>query len=396
MLGLEKARQLICERVHLLPAERVSLAAAGGRFLRSSVAVDEDLPPFHRSAFDGYALRATDAPGLLRVAFEVAAGELTERELPPGQCARIFTGAALPTGADAVVMQELCRRMDGAVGIPAISTGEGVRWRGEDARAGTVLLNAGQRLGPVALALLAQLGFVEPLVAQKPRVFQITTGSEIVAPEKAPLPGQIRDSNGPLLAALVTEAGGELVRQQRVGDDCAALVALVNGVEKFDVLLISGGASVGDYDFGQRALNELGFEVQFTGLNLRPGKPLIFANRGRQCAFVIPGNPLSHFVCWHVVIRAAFDALIHGASLLETVDLALGGELSLKGHVRETWWPARMRWSAGGVSVEPLKWQSSGDLTGVAAVDALVQVPSHAPDILPGQKVAVLRLTGGA
>jgi molybdopterin molybdotransferase len=394
MLGLEPARQTICDHLHLLPAERVSLAATQGRFLRGTVSAEEDLPAFDRSAFDGYALRAGEAPAQFRIAFESAAGTFPDRELAPGECARIFTGAPLPRGADAVAMQELCRRAEAEVGIPAIASGEGVRWRGEDARAGAVLLSSGQRLGPVALALLAQLGVTEPLVAPRPRVFHLTTGSELVAPESTPIAGQIRDSNSTLIAALVAEAGGVITAQRRAGDDLDALVAMVQSLEElsWDVLLISGGASVGDYDFGRRMLESLGFTVHFSALNLRPGKPLIFATRGRQCAFVIPGNPLSHFVCWHVAIRAAFDALIHGASALPLIELPLAGEAALTGHTRETWWPARLAWHPEGPRVEPLKWQSSGDLTGLASIDALIRVPSHSPEILPGQKVTLLRL----
>jgi molybdopterin molybdotransferase len=394
MLGLETARQIICTQLYLLPAERVPLAVAQGRSLRAPVVAAEDLPAFDRSAFDGYALRASEAPAQFRVAFEIAAGAMPTQELAPGECARIFTGAALPPGADAVAMQELCRRTNGETGIPAIARGDGVRWRGEDARAGTVLLSAGQQLGPVALALLAQLGVMEPLVAPRPRVFHITTGTELVGPESTPAEGQIRDSNSTLVSALVANAGGVMAAQRRAGDDLDALVGVVQSVEplSWDMLLISGGASVGDFDFGRRMLESLGFTVHFSAINLRPGKPLIFATRGRQCAFVIPGNPLSHFVCWHVAIQAAFHALVLGASALELSELPLVGEGSLTGHARETWWPARLVWTVQGPTVESLKWQSSGDLTGLASIDALIRVPSHSPEILPGQKVAVLRL----
>ena len=151
------------------------------------------------------------------------------------------------------------------------------------------------------------------------------------------------------------------------------------------MLLLSGGASVGDHDFGARTLRELGFSIHFHQLNLRPGKPLIFATRGRHLAFVIPGNPLSHVVCWHLVIRTALDMLATGASEFGLVEATLGGTAILKGNPRETWWPARISWEPDGVRFFPLKWQSSGDLTGIIGLDALIRVPAGSAAVQPGE-----------
>ena len=306
MHSLEAARALIAGACHPLPPERVPLEQALGRVLRESVAAREDFPAFDRSAFDGYALCAADTPGLLRVVAEIPAGLAPTIELSAGECARIFTGAQLPTGTDAVAMQEDCRREGDTASIPAIARWQGIRRRGEDAAAGTVLLHRGIRLGAVEASLLAQLGHTTPLVGTAPRIFHVVTGSELVPPDETPEPGKIRDSNTTLIAGLAA-AFGASITARRAGDDLPTLLAALGSEPDFgwDVLLISGGASVGDYDFGARALGELGFSIQFSQVNLRPGKPLIFATRGRQLAFVIPGNPLSHFVCWHVAIRAA-------------------------------------------------------------------------------------------
>lgn len=392
MLTLDDARKAIASVCHALPPERVARASARGRVLRESVAAQEDFPAFDRSAFDGYAVRSGDVPAVLRVVDEAAAGAVSERILAAGECARIFTGAALPAGADAVAMQENCRREGDNVEVPVIRKWEGVRRRGEDAAAGTVLLHRGQKLGAVETSLLAQLGHTNPLVATVPRIFHIATGSELVAPDETPAPGQIRDSNSTLIAGLTAELGAPLTAQTRAGDSLEALLAAIGSQTDFgwDVLLISGGASVGDYDFGARALTECGFSIHFTQLNLRPGKPLIFATRGRQLAFVIPGNPLSHFVCWHVAIRAALEMLIAGETALPLFTIATAAPLP--GNPRETWWPARLEIADGKAIAHPLKWRSSGDMTGITAADLLLRIPGQSTGIASGGIVEAIRV----
>ncbi len=391
MLTLDEARALIAQRIHVLPPERGPLAQAHGRTLRESVAVSEDIPAFDRSAFDGYALRSADAPSRLRVVAEMAAGVRAGEPLGVGECARIFTGAQLPPGADAVAMQEHVVRDGDYAAIAEIPRGHGVRWRGEDARAGQILLERGQRLGAVECSLLSMLGHTQPLVAPTVRIHHVVTGVELVPPDVTPGPGQIRESNSALLASLAATAGASFhtTGATGAGDDLVSLLGMIQSVpeDSWHMLLLSGGASVGDYDFGRRALEELGFSIHFTALDLRPGKPLIFATRGRQLAFVVPGNPLSHFVCWHVVIRAALDLLVKAESELALVHLPLAGAEPLPGNPRETWWPARIVWREGRAFAEPLKWQSSGDITGLVGVGALLRIPAKSEPIKPGALV---------
>lgn len=379
--------------VAALDAESVSLAAAGGRVLRGQITAPEDIPAFDHSAVDGYAIAEDDRPSF-RLVMEVKAGDIPVRRIEPGECARIFTGAALPPGTARVVMQEFATREGNEVSFGAGAKGGNIRRKADDARAGTVLLEEGTRLGAVQMGLLAQLGIMRTSVTMRPRVVHVATGSELVDPGEIPAPGQIRDSNSTLVAALVAREGAQLVAQRRVGDEVGALLAAVQSVPQPDwhVLLISGGASVGDYDFGRRAIEELGFAVHFHQLNLRPGKPLIFGTRGRQVAFVIPGNPLSHFVCWHVAIRVAFDALANSRSGSDLVEVCLGGERPLPGHPRETCWPARLTSRGGQLVALPLRWQSSGDLTGLGGVNALLRIPSNSPAIDPGARLIAFSL----
>lgn len=394
MISLEAARALIANATHVLPPERIPLPQVLGRTLRESVAAAEDFPAFDRSAFDGYAVRSADVPEKLRVVAEVFAGA-GSAQIGSGECARIFTGAQLPAGADAVIMQEDCRREGDTVSQLStlnaqLTQWQGVRRRGEDAAAGTTLLNRGTRLGAVEVSLLAQLGHVLPLVGSVPRIFHITTGSELVPPDETPGPGKIRDSNSTLIASLAAEFGARVISQARVTDDLDLLLATIGSVPHidWDLLLISGGASVGDYDFGARALVALGFSIHFSQINLRPGKPLIFATRGRQLAFVIPGNPLSHLVCWHVAIRAALEILIAGETVLPLFPVIAAA--LVPGNPRETWWPARLSIVDGKAVALPLKWRSSGDMSAMSGADLLLRIPTEG--VSAGGVVEALRL----
>ena len=389
MLTISEARALIAEQVHILAPERVPLSAAHGRVLREALVADEHIPAFDRSAMDGYAVHG-EGTGPFRIVADIPAGLVSERSIITGECARVFTGSAIPAGATHVVIQELAQREGDSVSFSKRDAATNIRRRGEDACEGSVLIERGVRLGATELSLFAQLGKTNPLVSQRPRILHVATGSEIVPPDSSPQPGQIRDSNSTLVAALVADSGAEIVSQHRTGDDFAALLSAVKSApaESWDVLLLSGGASVGDHDLGLKALQALGFTAHFQQLNLRPGKPLIFAARGRQIAFVIPGNPLSHVVCWHIAIRAALDMLTIGDAEFGLATAALGGATPLRGHARETWWPACLSWEGDAPVFLPLKWQSSGDLTGLVGFDALIRVPSNSPALQPGDKVS--------
>lgn len=394
MISVESARGLIAQHVSPQPAARVPLAQAHRRVLAEAAVANEEMPAFDRSAVDGYAWRADDPVERFRVVAEIEAGAVCERAIGPGECARIFTGAALPNGATAVLMQEHAAR-DGGWITPTRRTREtNIRHRGDDAHSGDQLVAAGTRLGPIELSMLAQLGATSPLVFPAPRVLHVATGAELVDPSEAPRAGQLRDSNSTLVRALLAESGTELVAQTRCGDQLDALLSAIREQpdHTWDFLLISGGASVGDYDFGARALRELGFTLHFEKLNLRPGKPLIFATRGRQAVFVIPGNPLSHFVCYHLLISYALAIGAGNEPLFEIWNLPLGGCEPLRGHSRETWCPARVERSGASIGVAPLHWQSSGDITRLAGVDALIRIPSDSAPLPVGELVACLLL----
>jgi molybdopterin molybdotransferase len=393
MLPLTEARRLIRQHATVGDPVRLPLAQARGRLLREDICAREDFPAFDRSAMDGYALRAGDPSERLRVIAEIQPGSPADHiTLSPGECARVFTGAAIPPGATAVLMQEDAQR-DGEWMTPTRRDQEThIRYRGEDVRAGDTVLRAGLRLHPAELSILAHLGHAQPLVSAAPRVIHIATGRELIAPEQTPAAGEIRDSNSTLIAAELAAAGADLVHQSRCGDELDALVAAIaaHPRETWDLLLISGGASVGDYDFGQRALTALGFTTHFTKLDLRPGKPLIFASRGPQLAFVIPGNPVSHFVLFYVAIRAALEAIEAAPETWPEITVPLAEPIPGRPNPRTTFWPATISIASGQLLAKALRWQSSGDLTGLAGANALIHLPPNSPP--PAQAAACLLL----
>jgi molybdopterin molybdotransferase len=227
-------------------------------------------------------------------------------------------------------------------------------------------------------------------------VAHFATGNELVAPEDPVRPGQIRDSNSTLVAALAQQFGGEMVRQDRLADDFDRLVKKTSALKNaFDLLLLSGGASVGEHDFGKRLLTTVGFEIHFAGINVRPGKPLVFATRGRQAAFVLPGNPVSHLITLHAAVRPAMERLAGTEIRWPVAKIRLAEAFDHRPGGRETFHPARVEISADGsgeLVARALRWQSSGDVTGLAGVNALLQLEAWAEAPKAGEKISVLML----
>lgn len=399
MVSLTEARQLILDRVEPLDPVACFLSDAHGRRLQQTVKAPEDQPAFDRSAMDGYAVGLQDKSEKFRIVGVVEPGNGDECKVGVGECARIFTGARLPAGLSKVIPQEQAR-VEGEWMRPSVRSDETwVRHRGDDARAGDVLLKPGVSIGAGEVAMLASVGVVYPVVSQRPTIVHITTGNELVDPAVTPKMGQIRDSNAVLIAALARQYGAVVSRHSRVGDSLESLVGavLAANAQPWQVLLISGGASVGDFDFGARALELLGFEIHFRRVNLRPGKPLVFATRGKQLAFVIPGNPVSHFVTFHLAIELALHALTDGmmdprcAFLAEhSVRLPIDASLPLKSDSRETWCPANVFVKNGELRASPLPWNSSGDLRGMLEANALVRLPSGTSPVAAGGLVECL------
>jgi len=391
--------KLLAERVGTLGEERVPLDGARHRILREHVKADADQPPFDRSAVDGYAIIPGQVPAKYRVIGVVKAGEIAARAPGPGEALRIFTGASVPAPGLAVVMQENVRVEGDFISLDhRLLAGENVRVKGGDAQLGNVILSAGSRLSAAELAILASVGMTRPLVNALPRVAHATTGDEIVPPDTVPRPGQIRNTNQILISTLLQNAGVPLanIYQEHWGDD-AAQASIRVATEPFanaDIILISGGASVGEHDYTARLLEEAGFELVVRKVNLRPGRPLLVGFRGNKVAFGLPGNPVSHFVCFALFVRQALELLMSPKALRQPRPrfhtLALSQPLAKAANSRPTLWPARYLYRGPVLSLEPLPWSNSGNLGALAGANALIFVPANTPEIAAGQPVRFL------
>lgn len=379
-----------------LPAERVNLAVAVGRALAEEVRAPRALPPFDNAQMDGYALRAADAPragARLPVVLEIFAGDRPGRSLPAGGCARIFTGAPLPKGADCVEMQEQVRR-EGPLarfGRPAVP-GRFVRTAGSDAALGAVVLRRGAVVDPGSVGLAAAVGRTELAVPRRPRVGVLATGNEVVPVDRPAGPGEIFDSNSHALAAACVEAGAVPVLLPLARDDLASLRRALRVASGLDALVTTGGVSVGDRDLVKEALADAGARLDFWRVAMRPGKPLAFGRWGRMPVFGLPGNPASALVTFELFARPALRALqgLPGSGRLRIrARLATAQE---KPADLTVFLRCRLRPSDDGAWVEPLATQHSGHLASVAGMDALAVLPAGPARLRAGTRVEVVVL----
>jgi len=399
MIPVSEAIRIVIEQTSALGSERVTLEAARGRYLAQDIVADSDLPPFDRSQMDGYALRAADAqqvPAKLKIVGESAAGRGWHREIKPGEAVRIMTGAPVPSGADTVQQVELTRELDDEVEVlQAPVLGKSIVRHGSEIKAGETVLNAGEKLTAATMAVLASFGYAEVEVSRQPRVAVLATGSELVAVDQKPGQDQIRDSNNFTIAAYAQLAGGVVERLPLAGDDTALLRRqIAEAAERSDIVITSGGVSVGVYDFTKPALRELGAEFFFERVALRPGKPTVFARLPNGALFFgLPGNPVSVSVTFNLFARAAILAM-QGSNETglqrETAVLAR----RVKGTTeRESYLPVQLKTNElGQLLALPLKWGGSSDFVGFTRAEALAIVPAGTDFIEAGQVVQILRL----
>lgn len=404
-LSLLEARAAVLAELDACRApavEVVPLDEALGRVLAADVRADRDQPPFPRVTRDGFAVRAADVAGAsaqgpvaLAVIGELPPGRAFPGQVGPRQCVEIMTGAALPEGADAVVMVEHTERPSaGTVAIKrAVASAENVVARGSELGAGAVALAARRRLDASALGLLASLGCTRPSVFARTRVAIVATGDELVELAEAPAPMQIRNSNRHSLAAQVARAGGEPRPAPIARDDRQALRAVVDeALAGADLLLLSGGVSMGKYDFVEDVLESLGGRVVFDGVAIRPGKPLVFGRVRDVPFFGLPGNPLSTMVTFELFARPALERLAGAdAAPLHFTQAPLAEDYQQRTVPLTVFVPARLESSEGSVTaVRPIPSQGSGDLAAMARADCLMVVAPGASALAAGTLVPLL------
>ena len=377
--------------------EKVALADAPGRVVAEPVVADRDQPPFPRATRDGFACRCEDLQaGGLRIAGQLRAGEAwTLGAIRPGEAVEIMTGASVPHGADCVVMVEHVSASDGRVSLAGpreIAVGENIIPAGAEARIGDVVVSAGRRVGIAEVAAAAACGAGQLAVFSRPRIAILATGDELIDVTEKPLAHQIRNSNSYSLAAQIRSAGGEPVAFPVVRDDLARTAKAIGEARSCDLILLTGGVSMGRYDFVEQALLALGAEFYFTGAQIQPGKPVVFGMLDDTCFFGLPGNPISTMVTF---------ALFAGPMVR-----ALGGENEDRPHFTMArleedvrvkpgltrFLPARVESSFRGARVKRIAWQGSGDLAAAAKANGFLVVPETAESLTAGEIVTVMEM----
>lgn len=393
LVSITEAQRLVLDRIERLPVETAAIGEAGGRMLAKPGRAAVDLPPFDSSAMDGFALRAADSPGRLPVSFRIAAGAPAPRALEPGEAMGIATGGVVPAGADAVIPFEYVVESDNVIELAEpVPVGANIRPAGGDVRRGEVVVDAGARLGPAQLGALAAAGVANVLVARRPRAAVLATGSELRQPGEPLEPGQVYEANGLLLAAQLESAGAEVERLAPVADDEAAhREALSRGLAA-DVLVTSGGVSVGPHDLVRKVEAELGVEEVFWGVAMKPGKPISFGVLESRLVFGLPGNPVSALVGFELFVRPALLALQGAADPLPRFERGrLASALEPNAH-RDELVRARVTPGDEGPVLDPLPGRESHMIVRAAAADALVLVPMGEGRLAAGDSIRFLRL----
>lgn len=400
MLAVAEARSRIVSAMRELSSEQVMLADGLGRVLAEDVAARTTHPPAAVSAMDGYAVRSADAavaPVTLRLIGESSAGKSFAGAIRAGECVRIFTGAALPLGADAIVIQEDTEANGAAVTVRlAAKSGEWVRPAGLDFTAGEVLLKAGKVLSGRDIGLAAAMNVPWLSVRRRPRVAVIATGNEIVLPGDPLGPDQIVSSNSVALGAYIQAVGGNAWNLGIARDEPAALAELLEAGRSADLIVTSGGASVGDYDLVRSALGEHGLDLGFWKIAMRPGKPLIFGHYGKTPLIGLPGNPVSCGVCAVIFLRPALAAMLGIETASRPNPTAKLGRDLPANDKREDYLRSSLGYGPNGEAVAtPFPRQDSSMLANLARADCLVIRPPHAPAVAAGERVEIVPLRDG-
>jgi molybdopterin molybdotransferase len=413
ILGVDEALERVLAEARPPSAEAVPLEEAAGRFLAADLRASADMPPFDRTAMDGYALRAADAasvPAELEVIEEIPAGRDPRIPVGPGRASRIMTGAAIPEGADAVVMVERTERLDDGRRVRILEPprpGQHVRRAGEDVKRGDLLLPAGGFLGAPEVALLAAEGCARVEVAARPSVALLSTGDELVGIGEQPRGSRIRETNSWSLAALLRRMGIEPRRLGIAKDEAAALAERIGEGLRADVFVLTGGVSMGEYDLVGAALKRAGCRALFERVAIQPGRPLLFgvaegsgAGGGRPArtlVFGLPGNPVSSVVDFLVFARPALRKMLGARRPIDPLPAAELAEPLRHRPGRRAYLPARVEPDADGrLLARPVPSMGSADLVALSRANALVVVPETEGDLAPGARLRVLPLDDAA
>lgn len=390
MISLERALELVFEQVKPLGVEKICLSQAYNRVLAKDVQAAIDMPPFDRSPLDGYAYFAQvadTAPLTLNIVSEIPAGTWSEREIEPGECARIFTGAPIPKGANCVVKQEDTERIGDKVQINQLVLPNGnIVYRGEETKCGDIVLKAGELLSPAAVGLLASLGVDEVEVYRRPKVGILSTGSELRDVGSPLPPGKIYNSNTYTLQGLLLEAGCEVKVAPFVDDDLEETIEALKGLDDTDLVVTTGGASVGEYDLIRDALQGAGCQLLFWKVNFKPGTPVALGVKGDRLYFSLSGNPAAAVVNFELLVRPALRKLKGRKSHERTFPVYMDGDFGKSGKQRR-FLRARAVFRNGEMWADPSFAQGSGVLRSMKGSHLLVDVPGGHGPVQKGERL---------
>ena len=388
MVPFEKALEIVMDSVRVLDAEQVDLGQALNRILAEDVHADLDMPPFDKSAMDGYACRRADLDGELAVIETIQAGYVPTKAVGKGQCSKIMTGAMIPEGADSVIMIEYTESVGAdKVRFAGKQTRDNICYRGEDVRAGAIVLRKGDRIAPQHIAVLATVGRVRPNVARRPRVGVIATGDELVEPSVQPGPSQIRTSNSYQLCAQVTATGSFPTYYGIVKDTESAIdAALKRAQSENDVVILSGGVSMGDFDLVPQVMAQNNFRILFDSIAMKPGKPTTFGVSPDAYCFGLPGNPVSTFVQFEILLKPFLYALMGHRFHAPHVVAPLAESIQPKKTERESWIPVALTDTG---EVRAIDFHGSAHINALCRADGLLVIPAGTTSIEKGMLVRV-------
>lgn len=389
MITLEKALETVLRFVHETKAEHVEIDKSVNRILAEDIFSDINMPPFDKSAMDGFACRSEDTSNELIIVETIMAGKMPEKNIEKGQCSKIMTGAPVPKGADCIVMNEDVEVFEGKIKIRVSPLKTNICHIGEDIRKGDKVISKGTLIKPQHVAVLAMTGCVKPLVYQKPKISVIVTGDEIVEPWNVPGKSQIRNSNGYQIMAQLASARCEPLYGGIIRDDFAQMTqTITENFKQSNILIITGGASKGDFDMVSIVLKNMGFSVHFQELRIQPGKPVCFATKGDQVCFGLSGNPVSSFFQFELLVKP-FLLMTSGLSDPQRkLKMKFEGTISRNNSEREQFIPVHI---TDEFTVKPVRFHGSAHINALILSDGIVSMKIGKTDLIKGE-IADVRL----
>lgn len=374
MIRLEEALRIINScKVELMDAEQIALNQSLKRVLAEDILSDMDFPSFNKSAMDGFAMKKSDMGKKLKITDFIPAGKKPERTVEPGCCAKIMTGAMVPEGADMVIMKENVIVEDDTITILRSSSKTNILCKGEDAKSGDLMLQKGQKINAVHIGMMASVGMLQPVVFKKPVISILSTGDELVSPEEKPIPPQIRNSNSAQLQALAMHMGAKVKNLGQVEDRYDLIYqAVKKALDKSNIVVVTGGASVGDFDFTGEVFENLNTRIRFNRLAIQPGKPVLFATMGNKFLFGLSGNPVSSYVQFQLLVKPLFKRLTGIDEDSRMLRLPLASEMNRKRSDRMLFFPVRLN---ANLEVEPLEYHGSAHLNAYSIADGIGSFP---------------------